>query len=104
MTVQPNETNMQYASILRSLADYIEMSESTVKLKLGVHFKIKNMPVVNIPVNKADKFAELLSSWVVNDLIRVVKEYQLVTGRTDGTELLAEFEKTASMLKGVDKG
>lgn len=94
-----NTENMTTAQILRYLADYIEMSETPAKVKLGVKFKIKNLPVVNIPVNTIDRVALILGDWVTQDIIKRIEEYQMVTQNTDGDEILQQFKQAQQFFR-----
>lgn len=94
-----NTENMTTAQILRYVADYIEMSETPAKVKLGVKFKIKNLPLVNIAVNNIDRVAVMLGDWVTQDIIKRIEEYQKVTQNTDGDEILQQFKEAQKFFR-----
>lgn len=98
-----NPYNSSLANMLRTLAEYIEMSESPVKLRIGIQFKLPKRPVVNLPVLPADKFAKSFGSWVSQELVGVITKYRQVTGNTDGDEMLANLQQAVEFFKGVDK-
>lgn len=98
-----SEFNSATAQMLRTLADYIEMSQGDVKLRLGIQFKLKNIPVVNIPVLPANKFGAKLGLWSATEVLNIVKRYQQATGKTDGDDLVNMFTQAVSHLKGLDK-
>lgn len=97
------EFNHATAQMLRSLADYIDMAQGDVKLRLGVQFKLKNIPVVNIPVLPSSRFSSALGMWSAQEVLGIVRRYQKETGSTDGDDLVAMFSQAVEHFKALDK-
>lgn len=98
-----NEYNTSIAQMLRTLADYLEMADGNVKVRIGAQFKLKNRPVVRIPVMPVDKFSATLGAWSSEEIMNTVRAYQKATGRTDGSDVLAQFEEAHKFLTGLTR-
>lgn len=97
------EYNSSIANMLRTLAEYVEMADGPVKVRIGVQFKLKNRHVVRIPVLPVDKFSATLGAWASEEIVNTVKEYQKVTGTTDGQELVDRFTQANEFMRGLTK-
>lgn len=93
------EQNVTTAQVLRYLADYIEMSDSPAKVKIGIKFKIKNLPVVNVPVQPVEQASKVLGAWVSEDIIRRVEQYQKLNETDEGAEILEQFKQARDFFK-----
>lgn len=98
-----NQHNAQVADFLRQMADYVQMAEQPVKLKLGITLKLKGLKLLKIPVQPVTPFSKSFALWVISDLKKVVTDYKKATGSTDGDDLLAQFQYAEDTLKSLDK-
>ena len=101
--MQPNEYNVSVAAMLRTLADYVEMADGNVKIRIGAMFRMRKGGLVKIPVLPVDRFSATLGAWASEEIVNTVKRYQQATGNTDGQELIEHFEKAQGFLKGLTK-
>jgi hypothetical protein len=98
-----NEYNQSIATMLRTLADYVEMADKNVKLRLGIQFKLRNMGLVSIPVMNGPQFGVTLAAWSAQEVVATIKRYQAATGTTEGQELVDRFTEANRVLEGLTK-